>query len=315
MTASHPSTHSLSLPAAPEDLFALLKPRVMSLSLFTALVGMLMAPASGSILLGAAALFAIAMGAGAAGCLNMWWDSEIDGRMARTAQRPIPSGRVHPGEALGFGMALALGSVLLLGLVANWIAAFFLGITIFFYVVIYSILLKTATPQNIVIGGIAGALPPVVGEAAISGAVTWATWALFLIIFLWTPPHFWALALLRAEDYRRVGIPMLPTVSGIPKTQRSIMIYTVLLVPSGFLPLITSGGGSLYAVTASALSLLMLGRALFLCIAPDSYTLLTRAKCLFRDSLFYLGGLFGALFIERLSGWPALFGDSFSLGF
>jgi protoheme IX farnesyltransferase len=295
-----------TMPASPSDLFALLKPRVMSLSIFTALVGMLMAPTPGSSLLAAASLLAIAMGAGAAGCLNMWWDSDIDGRMARTARRPIPAGRVRPGEALGFGMALAISSVLLLGIVANWMAAIYLGVTIFFYVVIYSILLKHSTPQNIVIGGIAGALPPLVGEAAITGSVTAATLALFWIIFLWTPPHFWALALLRKEDYQRVGVPMLPIVAGIPATQRSILIYTVLLIPSGFLPLITSGAGMLYGVATIALGGLMLISAIRLCTTSHTHTLLMQAKTLFRISLFYLGGLFGALFLERVIGLPSL---------
>jgi protoheme IX farnesyltransferase len=309
MDMTVPKTHpfSQSMPASAEDLFALLKPRVMSLSIFTAWVGMLMAPSSGSPFLAAAALLAIAMGAGAAGCLNMWWDSDIDARMARTARRPIPAGRVHPGEALGLGVALTISSVLLLGIVANWIAAFCLGMTIFFYVVIYSILLKHTTPQNIVIGGIAGALPPVVGEAAISGSITLATIALFWIIFLWTPPHFWALALLRAEDYRRVGIPMLPTVAGIPATQRSILTYTVLLIPSGFIPFMTSEAGLIYGVSILALSALLLNSTLRLLTASDSHTLLMRAKTLFRDTLFYLGGLFGALFIERIVGLPSLF--------
>src|SRR5246127_4489593 len=203
-------------PSAAEvaDFVALMKPRVMSLVVFTALVGLLLAPGHLHPVLSFAALLCIAIGAGAAGALNMWYDADIDAVMTRTARRPIPAGRVLPGEALGFGASLAVGAVVMLGLTANWFAAFLLAFTIFFYVAIYTVWLKRATPQNIVIGGAAGAFPPMIGWAAVTGSLSFEPILLFLIIFFWTPPHFWALALYRADDYARAGIPMLPVVSG-----------------------------------------------------------------------------------------------------
>src|SRR6476619_5320995 len=219
--------------AGVDDFLALMKPRVMSLVVFTALVGLLVAPGHLHPVLGVAALLCIAVGAGAAGALNMWYDADIDAVMSRTARRPIPAGRVSRGEALGFGVTLAAGSVLVLGLVANWIAAGLLAFTIFFYAVVYTIWLKRSTPQNIVIGGAAGAFPPMIGWAAATGSVGLESIFLFLIIFVCTPPHFWALALLRADEYARAGIPMLPVVAGRPETRRQIMIYSLLLAPLG----------------------------------------------------------------------------------
>src|SRR6476620_9108737 len=205
--------------AGVDDFIALMKPRVMSLVVFTALVGLLVAPGHLHPVLGVAALICIAVGAGAAGALNMWYDADIDALMARTAQRPIPAGRVSRGEALGFGVTLASGSVVVLGLVANWIAAGLLAFTIFFYAVIYTIWLKRRTPQNIVIGGAAGAFPPMIGWAAATGGTGLEALFLFLIIFLWTPPHFWALSLFVRSDYAAANVPMMPVVAGVAATR------------------------------------------------------------------------------------------------
>src|SRR5215470_12202200 len=222
--------------ASVSDYIALMKPRVMSLVVFTALVGLMVAPGHLHPVLGFAALLCIAVGAGAAGALNMWFDADVDAKMSRTARRPIPAGRVLPGEALAFGMTLAFGSVAVLGLVANWLAATLLAFTIFFYVAIYTIALKRATPQNIVIGGAAGAFPPMIGWAAATGAIGLEPVLMFLIIFFWTPPHFWALSLWRTQDYARAGIPMLPVVAGQAETRRQILIYALVLAPIGASP-------------------------------------------------------------------------------
>ena len=228
---------ALALSAAEvADFVALMKPRVMSLVVFTALVGLLLAPGHLHPVLGFAALVCIAVGAGAAGALNMWYDADIDAVMTRTARRPIPAGRVLPGEALGFGATLAVGSVVMLGLTANWLAAGLLAFTIFFYVAIYTVWLKRSTPQNIVIGGAAGAFPPMIGWAAATGGVALESVLLFLIIFLWTPPHFWALALLRSGEYARAGVPMLPVVVGRAETKRQMLLYTGVLVPVSLTP-------------------------------------------------------------------------------
>src|SRR5262245_31163050 len=212
------------------DYIALMKPRVMSLVVFTALVGLMVTPGHLHPVLGFAALLCIAIGAGAAGALNMWYDADVDAVMLRTARRPIPAGRVLPREALAFGLTLAFGSIAVLGLVANWLAASLLAFTIFFYVAIYTMRLKRTTPQNIVIGGAAGAFPPMIGWAAATGTVGLEPVLLFLIIFFWTPPHFWALSLWRAEEYARAGVPMLPVVAGAAETRKQILIYSVILV-------------------------------------------------------------------------------------
>src|SRR5580704_2274950 len=217
------------------DLFALMKPRVMLLAVFTALVGLIIAPGKVDPVLGFIAIFAIAMGAGAAGVLNMWYDADIDAVMTRTAGRPIPVGRVSRTEALLFGLVLAGGAVAVLGLALNPKAAALLAFAIFFYVVVYTAWLKRSTPQNIVIGGAAGALPPVIGWAAVTGDIGYEPLALFLIIFLWTPPHFWALSLNRANEYARAGVPMLPVVAGSAATTRQILIYSILLAPISLL--------------------------------------------------------------------------------
>ena len=213
-----------------------MKPRVMSLVVFTALVGMVLAPEQPHPVLAVIALLCIAVGAGASGALNMWYDADIDARMQRTAGRPIPRGRVTPDEALTFGTVLAIGSVATLGLIVNWVAGALLAFTIAFYVFVYTMWLKRRTPQNIVIGGAAGAFPPMIGWAAATGSVSIESIVLFLIIFMWTPPHFWALALYRARDYERAGVPMLPVVAGPDETRKQIVIYSALLVPLALLP-------------------------------------------------------------------------------
>src|SRR2546421_3038931 len=219
--------------AGVEDYVALLKPRVMSLVVFTALVGLLVAPGHIHPVIGFAALLSIAIGAGASAALNMWYDADIDALMTRTARRPIPAGRVQPGEALGFGMTLAAGAVVVLGLLVNWVAASLLAFTIFFYIVVYTMWLKRTTPQNIVIGGAAGAFPPMIGWAAATGGIGIEAVLLFLVIFFWTPPHFLALSLYRTDDYAQAGVPMLPVVAGADETRRQILLYTLVLAPVG----------------------------------------------------------------------------------
>src|SRR5712691_9094482 len=218
------------------DYVALMKPRVMSLVLFTALVGVMIAPGHIHPVIGFTALLCIAVGAGAAGALNMWYDADIDAVMRRTSSRPIPQGRIAPGEALAFGIVLAAFAVGVLGLLVSWLAATLLAFTIFFYVAVYTAWLKRSTPHNIVIGGAAGSLPPVIGWAAVTGGISVEPCLLFLIIFFWTPPHFWALSLVRTEDYARARIPMLPVVAGAEETRRQIMRYSIVLVPIGAAP-------------------------------------------------------------------------------
>src|SRR6185437_12805309 len=235
-SAFSPAAAELAYLAGPREFFSLLKPRVMSLVVLTALAGILIAPHGVHPVVGCAALTAIAIGAGASGALNMWWDADIDARMARTRLRAVPSGLIAPREALGFGLTLSLLSVLTLALIANLLAAALLAFTIFYYVVIYTMWLKRLTPQNIVIGGAAGALPPIVGCAAASGGVSWDSIWLFAIIFMWTPPHFWALALVKARDYERVGVPMMPNAKGPDRTRLEILVYSLLLAPLGLVP-------------------------------------------------------------------------------
>ena len=281
------------------DYAALLKPRVMFLVVFTALVGLVAAPGSMHPVLAIAALTCIAVGAGASGALNMWYDADIDARMARTASRPLPQGAVTPNEALAFGTVLAIGSVLCLGLMANWVAAALLAFTIGFYVVVYTMWLKRWTPQNIVIGGAAGAFPPMIGWAAATGTVSLESFVMFLIIFVWTPPHFWALALIRAQDYERAGVPMLPVTHGADETRRQILIYSIILAPLGMVPAVMGFGGGLYTVVASILG------AFFLVFAIDCYRIREgeaadrAAKHLFAYSVLYLFVLFAVLLIEH----------------
>jgi heme o synthase len=287
-------------PGTARDFFALLKPRVMSLVIFTALVGMLLAPVPVHPVIGFAALLAIAVGAGASGCLNMWWDSDIDQIMARTAGRPIPAGRITRQEALSFGMVLSFISVLVLGVFTNWFAAGFLAFTIFFYVVIYSMYLKRTTPQNIVIGGAAGAFPPMIGYAAATGGLNLDTFILFGIIFLWTPPHFWALALVKSDDYARVGVPMLPVVAGPDATRLQILVYTLVLVPFALLPALMGFGGLAYGLTAFITGALLLWCAMRVYQNRDGAAANRIAMQMFGFSILYLFVLFAVLLIERL---------------
>ena len=282
------------------DFFALMKPRVMSLVIFTGLVGMATAPASIHPVAAFAALLCIAVGAGAAGALNMWYDADIDAVMQRTAKRPIPRGKVSPGEALGFGTTLAIASVLVMGILVNWTASALLALTIGFYMFIYTMWLKRRTPQNIVIGGAAGAFPPMIGWAAVTGGVDLGSLALFAIIFMWTPPHFWSLALYRARDYERVGVPMLPVVSGADETRRQILIYSVLLVALSFAPTYLGVGGVLYTVVAGLMGIGFLAgawRVFKVRNAPDADRV---AKTFFRFSILYLFALFAALLVEQV---------------
>jgi heme o synthase len=278
------------------DFVALMKPRVMSLAVFTALVGLMIAPTRLDPVLGALAILAIAGGAGAAGVLNMWYDADIDAVMARTAGRPIPRGRVAPAEALAVGLALAGGAVAVLALAANLVAAALLAFTIFFYVVVYTMWLKRRTPQNIVIGGAAGALPPVIGWAAATGGIALAPLVLFLMIFLWTPPHFWALSLNRADEYARAGVPMLPVVAGRAATTRQILIYSVLVAPTSLLPWALGFAGAIYGVAAVAGGALFVGLALRLRRAGVLHR--RAAHRLFGFSIVYLFALFAALLVD-----------------
>jgi heme o synthase len=280
-----------------------MKPRVMALAVFTALVAFLIAPGELDPLRAVLAMLAIAAGAGGAGVLNMWRDADIDALMSRTAGRPIPRGRISPVEALGFGLMLAGGAVVALATVANALAAGLLAFTIFFYVVIYTAWLKRRTPQNIVIGGAAGALPPVVGWAAATGDIGLAPIVLFLIIFLWTPPHFWTLALNRRDDYARAGVPMLPVVAGYSATVRQILLYSFLLVPTSLLPWALGIAGPFYGVTAWLLSMVLLLFAFRLGIRGEVDR--RAAHRLFIFSIAYLFLLFAALLLDhgsRLAG-------------
>jgi len=278
------------------DLVALMKPRVMSLVVFTALVGLLVAPGRLDPLIGFVALLCITGGAGAAGALNMWYDADIDALMARTAMRPIPRGRVSRAEALTFGLVLAACSVAVLGFAVNIAAAALLAFTIFFYVVVYTMWLKRRTPQNIVIGGAAGAFPPVIGWVAANGGIGVEPLILFLIIFLWTPPHFWALSLNRVGEYSRAGIPMLPVVVGTAETKRQILIYCVLLVPISILPWALGFAGAIYGATAgmSGATIILLAIQLH----RSDGTQKRPAPRLFAFSILYLFVLFAALLAD-----------------
>ena len=290
-----PATEISSAEAS--DFIALLKPRVMSLVVFTALAGLLLAPGGINPLLAAVSLIAITIGAGASGALNMWYDADIDAKMTRTRTRPVPAGRVQPREALGFGLILSVGSVTILGLASNWLAAGLLAFTIFFYAVIYTMWLKRWTPQNIVIGGAAGALPPVIGWAVVTNSIGIESAILFLIIFLWTPPHFWALGLLKAEDYRAAGVPMLPVTAGGPATARQILLYTVLLLPVGVAPAFVGLASPAYGIVAAGLGAMMVWRAIPILKSGGADSAASRR--MFGYSLFYLFIIFTALLVDR----------------
>ena len=285
--------------ASPSDYLALLKPRVMSLVVFTALAGQLIAPQPMHPVLAFASLLAIAVGAGASGALNMWYEADTDALMTRTRNRPIPSGRVTRGEALVFGLILAALSVLTLGIVSNWFAAGFLAFTIFFYVVVYTIWLKRATPQNIVIGGAAGAFPPMVGYAAATGSLSASCIVLFAIIFIWTPPHFWALALLKSDDYAKAGIPMMPNVRGPDHTRLEILLYTLVLAPLGTAPWLMGFASLTYAIMAIIGGALMLAAAWRVFSRREGAAADQAAKHLFAFSILYLTLLFADIVAEH----------------
>jgi heme o synthase len=288
------------------DFFALLKPRVMFLVVLTALVGLLAAPGAVNPVIAAASVLAIAVGAGASGCLNMWWDADIDAIMTRTAKRPIPGGRILPGEALTFGIVLSVGSVAVLGLVANWQSAAMLAFTIFFYAVVYSMWLKRSTPQNIVIGGLAGAFPPMIGEAVVTGDFGIRSIILCGIIFLWTPPHFWALAVVKFGDYERAKIPMMPNVAGPASTRRQILAYSLVLAPFGMLPALMGFGGMIYAVVAAISGLGMVLLSWRVLRITEGEPAMKAAMALFAFSILYLFLLFTVLLAEHGLGlmWP-----------
>ncbi len=294
------------------DYVALLKPRVMSLVVFTALVGVLVAPGQVHPFVAMTAILFIALGAGASGALNMWWDADIDVIMKRTAKRPIPAGRVRPGEALGFGLALSGIAVVMLALATNLLAAGLLAFTIFFYAVVYSMWLKRSTPQNIVIGGAAGAFPPMIGWVAVTGSVSIEAALMFMLIFMWTPPHFWALALFMNEDYSKAGVPMLTVTHGKKATRNHILVYTIALVPFALGAGFTSIGGPIYLVVSALLNAGFLWGAWRIWqrdetqAEADSYAV---EKQVFKFSLLYLFLHFGAFLAEAalkpygLGGW------------
>ena len=296
LAARTSSSRTAYLPTEHQRLSAfltLMKPRVMLLAVFTALVGLMIAPGSLDPLLASVAVLAIAAGAGAAGVLNMWYDADIDGVMARTALRPIPRGTVSRVEALAFGLVLAGGAVAVLALAVNVMAAGLLAFAMFFYVAVYTAWLKRRTPQNIVIGGAAGALPPVIGWAAATGEIGLEPIILFLIVFLWTPPHFWALALNRSDEYARAGVPMMPVVAGRAATTRQILIYSILLVPISLLPWMLGFAGPVYGATAAICGAILIVLALRLRSSRASNR--QAANRLFAFSIFYLFVLFAAL--------------------
>ena len=285
------------------DYVALLKPRVMSLVIFTAAVGLIVAPIPVHPVIAVAAILCIAVGAGASGALNMWWDADIDAQMARTRNRPVPSGRVRGDEALALGLALSLLSVMMLGLFANPLSAGILAFTIFFYAVVYTMWLKRTTPLNIVIGGAAGAFPPMLGWAVATDGVAIESVLMFALIFIWTPPHFWALALFRNEDYKRAGIPMMPVARGPRATRNQIMAYSMLLAGVALAPAFTQIGGFLYLAVAIVMNALFLRGAWRVFrrseaqAVDDAYG---AEKSLFRISIIYLFAHFAALLAEAM---------------
>ncbi|MCP4088188.1 MAG: protoheme IX farnesyltransferase [Gammaproteobacteria bacterium] len=291
--------------AMPSDYFILLKPRVMSLVIFTALVGLMLAPGSIHPFIALVAISAIAVGAGAAGALNMWYDADIDAIMSRTANRPIPAGVVAPASALTFGISMAFMAVMTLGVLVNWLSASLLAFTIFFYVIVYSHWLKRATPQNIVIGGIAGAFPPVIGWVAVANSIGIESIILFAIIFVWTPPHFWSLALFRSDDYKKAGIPMMPIVAGNRSTQNQIFGYSLLLAIVGVLPWVFGFGGIAYAVVSIMLGMTFVYFAFGVLHMSSDDDEMKPARKLFGFSIFYLFALFAVLLGEGM--WAILF--------
>jgi heme o synthase len=280
------------------DYVEVLKPRVMALVVFTGLVGLSVAPGHLHPVLAAVAVLCIAVGAGSAGAINMWYDRDIDALMRRTSRRPLPKGRMMPGEALGFGVVLGVGAVVVMGLALNSVAAALLAATILFYVFVYTIWLKRRTPQNIVIGGAAGAFPPMIGWAAATGEIGWGAIALFAIIFFWTPPHFWALSLYRADDYAAAGVPMLPVVSGSHETRRQILLYTLVLWPVTVGPWLLGVAGDLYATGTLLLNAAFTGTAIQVCRDDSDRS----ARRMFAFSLLYLFLIFSLLLVDRMGG-------------
>ncbi|RCS23377.1 protoheme IX farnesyltransferase [Phyllobacterium salinisoli] len=287
--------------AVASDYLALLKPRVMSLVVFTGFVGLFVAPGHMNPVLAGIAILCIAVGAGASGALNMWYDADIDAIMKRTRNRPIPAGIISREEVLVFGLVLSAFSVMTLGLLVNWLSAALLAFTIFFYVVIYTMWLKRSTPQNIVIGGAAGAFPPMIGWAAATGMVSWESVVLFLIIFLWTPPHFWALSLFTTNDYAAARVPMMPNVRGEASTKLQILIYTLIVAPVGVLPWAMGFAGPVYCAISAVLGLVFVMHAWKLWRAPAGEATLKRARAMFGFSLLYLFSLFAVLLLETLA--------------
>ncbi|MBO0140516.1 heme o synthase [Agrobacterium sp. Ap1] len=283
------------------DFFALLKPRVMSLVVFTAFAGLVLAPGEINPVLAIISILCIAVGAGASGALNMWYDADIDAVMTRTAKRPIPAGRIRPNEALAFGLTLSAFSVVILGLAVNWFAAGLLAFTIFFYAVVYTMWLKRSTPQNIVIGGAAGAFPPMLGWACVTGGVSLDSVILFMITFMWTPPHFWALALFKMRDYGSVGIPMMPNVVGQRSTKIQMVVYSVLMAAVVAAPTVTGLASIGYGIFTGILSLIFIYYSiLVLRMAEDDEKMLP-AKKLFFYSIFYLFAVFSALIFDHMA--------------
>jgi len=293
----------LGSPARVGDFIALLKPRVMSLVVFSGFAGLYVAPGELHPLLAAVAVLCIAVSAGAAGAINMWFDRDIDAIMERTRQRPIPAGRVTPDDALAFGGALSLFSVMLMGLAVNWVAAGLLAAASAFYIFIYTMWLKRRTPQNIVIGGASGAFPPMIGWAAVTGSISIESVALFALVFMWTPPHFWALSLYRQGDYAKAGVPMLPVVAGKAATKRHMLVYTLLLFPLALAPSFLGIAGPIYGVAAGILSACFILLSLKVLRRDDNKP----ARDMFGFSILYLFALFGLLIVDRAPGlWPGI---------
>ena len=280
------------------DYVEILKPRVMALVVFTGFVGLVVAPGHLHPVLAVVAVLCLAVGAGAAGAINMWYERDIDALMRRTAGRPLPAGRMMPGEALGFSVVLGVGAVLLMGLAVNWVAAELLALTIGFYVFVYTIWLKRRTPQNIVIGGAAGAFPPIIGWAAVTGDIGWGAIALFAIIFFWTPPHFWALSLYRTGDYAAAGVPMLPVVAGPRETKRQMLLHTLVLWPAAAVPWLLGVAGGLYVACALLLSAVFTGAAIQVCYDEGERS----ARRMFGFSLLYLFLVFSLLLVDHTGG-------------
>ncbi len=296
------SVPPVAIPASAKDYVLLMKPRVMSLVVFTAFVGIIAAPVAMNPVAIICTVLAVALGSGAAGALNMWYDSDIDALMARTVSRPVPAGIVRREDAFGFGMIMSVLSVTLMALASTPLAAALLAFSIFFYVVVYTMWLKRLTAQNIVIGGAAGAFPPVIGWAAATGTISTDAWVMFGLIFLWTPPHFWALSLWTSKEYARAGVPMLPVPRGAKHTRLQILLYTLIVAPFGLLPAFTGLGGVIYLAVAAAGGLVFLWCAVRIFMSragdADAPADIGRAKQMFGVSIIYLFALFAALLIE-----------------